>query len=156
MKKNKKVNFRRLMVLNTPKDKELSKLISNFETMIQSSSKIVFDNENNWCMVGIPKTYENHNIIKQMINTIYSSSFNCVLPWLNLIYMSVDTGKMRVNSICLLTKCHIISSAPPKYMKHVLKEIDPTMYYLRMTYDESVDLLWDTELTDTIISKFKR
>lgn len=160
MRKNKKANFRRLLVLNTPKDDELSKLVSKFETMIQSAPTIVFDRENNWCMIGIPKNRDNHVIIKRMINVMYSSNVlytgSCNIPWLNLIYMSLDTKKYKVNSVCLLNKCHIISSAPPKYMQSVMDEIDPSLYYLRIKYDKTIDLLWDTELTDTIINNFKR
>ena len=160
VKKKKKANFRKLMILNTPKDKELSKLISKFESILQSASTIIFDTDNSWCIVGIHKTRRNHDIVKSMINVIYSSAVfkgnsHCI-PWLNLIYMSLDVKNMNVQTLCLLTKCHIMSSAPSEYMENIIKETDPTMYYLRIKYDDVIDLLWDTELTDTIIKDITR
>lgn len=160
MRRRRKFNFRRLIVLNTPTNREVSKLVSSIETMLQSTSPIIFDSENNWCIVGIQKTHENHLIIKRMINVMYGSNTICVnkrkLPWLNMIYMSLNTKTTDVESLFLLRKCTMMSSASDEYIERILKNPDPTLYYMRIHYDESIDLLWNTELSDTIIGGFKK
>ena len=154
--KRKKKERTYLMIVNTPNDFTLRKLVYHFQTMLNhSANNIIFDPENSWCIFGIQQSSKNYSIIRRMVSNTCTTNDSITPPlqWLNLLCITVDD--VSIKSIRLLSKCKIIHSASMDYIKNILRKPDSSLYYLRLMYEESTNLTDNRDLLTEITNIFR-